>query len=508
LAPHFVFGLMDDIPPSASTVKTTIDAEMQKLVAEQIRGVLSRLKRYHVTNAAALLLDNETGEILASVGSADYLDEKNDGNCDGVNALRQPGSALKPFLYLLAMDEAGWNPATVISDIPTVYRMPTGVYVPTNYSETYYGPVRVRVALANSLNIPAVRTLAACGVDRFLQRLHQYGFHSLDRDADYYGLGLALGGGEVTLCQLVQAYRCLAQMGRYSPIRPILEINGRAPEDLGAMRQISSPLYNYLIADILGDRSARVAEFGFSSILNLPFPCSVKTGTSHRFCDNWTIGFTSDYTLGVWVGNFDHTPMLKVSGISGAGPIWANIMMALYDERRWPAPLSLPAGLVRVPICSLSGKKPTPRCPTIIEEFIPQRDLATYQLTDCDMHVQRGSESVTVVPARYRDWAEELGLEVEQNTSGAADIFEIANPNNGAAYHRMSTLARQYQSIRVSLDGSVGNGRVRWLLNDQLIHITQGEHGFLWPIEPGDFTMTAICEDDPERRSRVEFRVQ
>jgi penicillin-binding protein 1C len=507
LAPHFVFGLMNDLPAETHTVKTTIDVHVQKMVAEQIHGILSRLKNYHVTNAAALLLDNETGEVLAYVGSADYFDEEDDGNCDGVKALRQPGSTLKPFLYLLAMEE-GWNPATVISDIPTHYRMPMGTYVPTNYSETYYGPVRVREALANSLNIPAVRTLAAIGVDRFLDRLHEYGFCSLDREADYYGLGLVLGGGEVTLCQLAQAYLCLARMGHYGPIRSISEINGIKGEGPGEEQQISAPSLNFLIADILGDPSARTAEFGFNSILNLPFPCYVKTGTSHRFCDNWTIGFTADYTLGVWVGNFDHTPMLKVSGVSGAGPIWANIMMSLYDGKRWPSNIPQPEGLIRVPICPLSGKKPTVHCPTIVEELIPERDLATYQMASCDMHVQRGSESITVVPAQYRVWAEGLSIDIEQNVSAAQNDFKIVNPINGAIYHRFSNLASQYQSLHVKLDGSVKDHRVRWLLNDKLIRTTQGKHSFLWQIKPGDFILTAVSEGDQDRRSQVEFRVE
>jgi penicillin-binding protein 1C len=513
LAPHSTFRLINRLPPGAHTVKTALDGEMQRMVAGQIDGVLTRLQNYHVTNAAVLLLENRTGEVLAYLGSADYFDENTDGNCDGVRALRQPGSALKPFLYLLAM-EAGWNPATLISDIPTSYPMPAGTYAPTNYSKTYNGPVRVREALANSLNIPAVRTLAACGTDRFLSRLHQYGFRSLDQEADHYGLGLALGGGEVTLFQLTRAYLCLARLGRYGPVRSVLEINGLPYEKPDDRRRIGAPELNYLIADILGDRSARVAEFGFNSILNLPFPCYVKTGTSHRFCDNWAVGFTSDYTLGVWVGNFDHTPMLKVSGVSGAGPIWANIMMLLYHRKQRPDALSRPPGLVRVPICTLSGKRPVPECPAVVEELIPERDLRDYHLNRCKMHLRRGSRSITAVPARYQAWAERLGMDVQSDAdqapddSGGADLFRIANPVDGAVYHRHSNLASQYQSLRVRLDGSNRESGVRWLLNGELIGITRGEHDFLWRIEPGDFVLTAVSEDDPGRRSRVDFQVR
>jgi len=562
LAPHFVFHLMDNFPDEAevmslresepkprakrrgsnlvsqsaersegeakqSEVKTTIDREMQKMVREQIRKVISHLKPLNVTNAAAILLDNHTGQILAYVGSADYFDEKNEGQNDGVMASRQPGSTLKPFLYLLAMEEE-FNPATIISDIPTHYRMLTGIYSPKNYSEKFHGPVSLREALANSLNVPAARVIAKIGVERFLDRLKEYEFCSLDKDADFYGVGLTLGGGEVTLYELARAYMCLARMGSFIPIKEILTVNGisEANSVSAGEKTISTPAMNYLIADILSDQFARAAEFGFNSILNLPFPCAVKTGTSFRFCDNWTVGYTKDYTLGVWVGNFNHSPMQKVSGVSGAGPLFTEIMMMLYGNKKWPSKFTMPKGLVKVPVCSLSGKKPNQNCPSIIEEIIPQRDLSAYQKENCGVHVcyaidvRNGllssdncsnkhirKEVFTVLPTKYQKWAEDLGIKTPPAPLQEKE-FAISNPKDGAIYHRFSNLLPEYQSIKFELKDSIEDDSVKWFMNDIPLRTTHKEHSFLWQIKPGDYTLKAVSAKDVNLSDTVKFTVK
>ena len=506
LAPHFVFQLAQDLPPNAQTVKTTINIEFQKLVSEQIQQVLAQLRSYHVTNAAALLLDNRNGEVLAYVGSADYFDNENSGQYDGVRALRQPGSALKPFLYQQAMEE-GFHPATLISDIPTHYRMPSGLYSPKNYSETFHGPVRLREALANSLNVPAVRTLVKIGTDKFLKRLKEYQFDSLDKDAEYYGVGLALGGGEVSLYEITRAYLCLARMGKFQPVREITEINEVTQPPLPAARAISLPLFSYLVTDIMSDPFARSSEFGFYSVLNLPFPCAAKTGTSFRFCDNWTVGFTRDYTLGIWVGNFDHSSMMKVSGITGAGPLFANIMYSLYQNKTWPEKYDPPEGLVRHPICPLSGKRPNKYCPSRLEEFITLRDLAEYEADECTMHLADGNRSKTVVPAEFRVWADQLGIESASHPVNQA-VVEIVHPKNKAVYYRLPNLKPEFQSIRFQAESYPNSAILSWFLNDQFLQRTSGKHEFLWQVTPGNFVLKAVTGDDENIGSQVEFEVR
>lgn len=507
LAPHFVFNLMKSLPDSVQTVKTTIDIELQKMVGEQIKSVLARLKDFHVSNACALLLENTTGEVLAYVGSANYFNTDIAGQNDGIQALRQPGSTLKPFLYILAM-EKGFNPATLISDIPTHYTMPTGIYSPKNYSKDFHGPVRLREALANSLNVPAVRTLAKIGTESFLERLHEYHFNSLNKDAQYYGIGLALGGGEVTLYELTRAYMCLARKGVYQPIKEFLKLNNKNYRRSALSKKISTPQFNYLITDILNDHYARTAEFGFNSVLNLPFPCSAKTGTSFRFCDNWTIGFTRDYTLGVWVGNFDHTPMLKVSGVSGAGPLFANIMYMLYNKKDFPEKYPKPMGLVSVKICPLSGQRPGPHCPTTIEEMIPERDLASYQKSICRMHTTFGEKTVTVVPVKFRAWAEGLGFETRVDTDENSKTFRIVNPQDGSEYLRLPNLAPTFQSIRFQLQCIDPNQTVKWYLNNELIQTTKKEHTFLWQAKPGNFILKAVSVRHKNLQNEITFMVK
>jgi penicillin-binding protein 1C len=505
-APHFVFNLLKSLPDSVQSVTTTIDLGKQAIISEEIRKVLSQLRQFHVTNAAALLLDNQSGEVLAYVGSADYFDETIDGQFDAVQALRQPGSTLKPFLYLLAM-ENGFNPATPLSDIPTHYRMPTGVYAPQNYSESFRGPVRLREALANSLNVPAVRTIARFGTQAFLTRMHEYGFDSLVEPAEYYGVGLALGGGEVTLHELTRAYMCLARMGSFIESKSIPGVDNQTePGNPATDVRISTPELNYLIADILSDTHARTAEFGFDSVLKLPFRCSAKTGTSFRFSDNWTVGFTEDYTLGVWVGNFDHSPMQKVSGVTGAGPIFARIMMSLYQNGRKPGSPERPDSLIDVGICAVSGQGPKAECPSTLTETIPVRDRAAFVNGVCEMHKLQDNVVTTIYPKRFQQWAKQMGFKTSVENDDNLEHFKITNPKVGSEYYRLPNLAPEYQSVKFELNTQSASA-VKWYLNDELLRTTEKEHGFLWQIEPGNYQLTAISVADTRMRSETAFTV-
>jgi len=382
-------------------------------VVAQARQVVKSLTDRHVTNAAVIVVSNATDEILAYVGSVSYADLVHRGRVDGVQALRQPGSTLKPFLYQLAL-ERGYTPATVLPDSPSVYPLvPGSPYRPTNYDDRFHGPVRLRSALANSYNVPACYVTAEIGVSSLLQRLKDLGFTSLRKDAEYYGVGLVLGNGEVTLYQLARAYAALARGGRWRPLRCYVQHDGDISPPAAEERRISDPESTFLVTDILSDPYERAPSFGSRSILRLPFPCAVKTGTSSHFRDNWTVGYTPDYTVAVWVGDFDATPLDDVSGVAGAGPLFARIMLYLYRDAPSPR-FERPADLVRRPVCSVSGKPPGPYCPHCIEDWFRPRDLVDYQRDRCTWHrrvaidadlgsAQRPQRRVElVVPARYR----------------------------------------------------------------------------------------------------------
>ncbi|MGL5036019.1 MAG: penicillin-binding transpeptidase domain-containing protein, partial [Microcystaceae cyanobacterium] len=265
------------------------------------------------------------------------------------------------------------KPNTILADIPTHYAIPGAkLYSPRDYSEQFLGPVRVRLALANSLNIPAVRVLEKVGVANFLERLQALGFKHLNQTPEHYGLGLTLGSGEVNLWELAQAYRAIALQGKITPLVTVLPPTPTKPKILGEANSWD------FITDILSDPYARAKSFGVESILNLPFATAVKTGTSSNFRDTWTVGFSKDYTVAVWVGNFDGQPMRQVSGVTGAAPLWNRIFLKLH-ENNLPATFQSPENMIEKPICALSGLKPTPACPMVVTEYFWTQDLPYYE---------------------------------------------------------------------------------------------------------------------------------
>jgi penicillin-binding protein 1C len=329
-------------------VTSTLDAHLQRFAITTLQRHIRELEGRNVEDGAAIVLDNTTGEVMAWVGSSGELSSAQE--VDGVLAPRQAGSTLKPFLYALALGERLLTAASVLDDSPLAVTLPTGLYVPQNYDHTFKGYVSLRQALASSLNVPAVRTLALIGYEPFYRALKRLGLETLKRDADHYGYSLALGGAEVTLLQLTNAYRTLANGGK---ITPTLTVPLKAREQTLLPAQDESrdssaldPRAAFIVSDILADAAARALTFGLASPLATRYRASVKTGTSKDMRDNWAIGYADRYTVGVWVGNFTGAPMHDVSGVDGAAPIWREIMDYL-QEGQTPAVRAVPEGLVR-----------------------------------------------------------------------------------------------------------------------------------------------------------------
>jgi penicillin-binding protein 1C len=307
---------------------STLDLAVQRKVIDALGQQLQELADRNVRDAAAVVLDNDSGEVLAYVGSV--AANSRAPQVDGVRAQRQAGSTLKPFLYGLAMEKRYLTAASLLDDSPVKLLTSAGLYIPQDYDRDFHGLVSVRSALAGSLNVPAVRTIVLVGPDDFLERLRAFGYASIDQPADYYGYSLALGSAEVDLLEQANAYRALANGGLWSPLRLTPEDPREPP------RRVMSAEAAYIVGDILSDRGSRALTFGLDSPLATPFWSAVKTGTSKFMRDNWCIGWSRRYTVAVWVGNFDGEPMREVSGVSGAAPAWMQIMSAL--ERGAPAP--------------------------------------------------------------------------------------------------------------------------------------------------------------------------
>lgn len=412
-------------PMDRAFIRTTLDWPLQRELETIIANRLAALKNRHVTQAAAVVIDNATGYIHALVGSRDFF-APDGGQINGAWAPHSPGSAIKPFTYTVAF-ERGATPASIVADLPVEFPTPTGTYIPENYAHRLYGPMTYRDALGNSLNISAVKVLGSIGGPGvLLTTLRSLGLTTLTEDADHYGLGLTIGNAPVRLIELTNAYACLARLGLD---RPWTLRAGSPPA--AATRRLSER-EAFLIADILSDNQARLLTFGANSPLRLPFQVAVKTGTSQSYRDNWTVGYTPEYTVGVWAGNFDNTPMQDVSGVTGAAPIWRDVFQYLHDHHKqtWFTP---PAGLVRKRIDPRTGKYLTPQTkpPRVSREewFLSERLPLPASEADYDEHGRAR------LPAEYNGWIHSadnwMGDLIVGTEAAAARRWHISNPIPG-----------------------------------------------------------------------------
>ena len=389
---HLVQGLLSGaLAPEfrgerVQRLDTTIDSGLQREVAELSRRAARYGADVGLSAVSVVVVDNASSEVLAYVGSPDFHAEKALGQNDGARALRQPGSALKPFVYAAAMTRLGMTAATRLPDLELRLPTPEGVYSPRNYDGRFHGPVLVRDALANSLNVPAVYTASRVGPGQVLDLLHRAGFSSLTDGAEHYGAALALGDGEVKLTELAQAYAMLARDGAFLPLRfyrrALLGSGAELSRNAPRPSSVIEPRVARILIDILADDLARAPEFGQGGPLSFPFQVAAKTGTSKGFRDNWTVGFTREVTVAVWAGNFDGTPMTGSTGITGAGPLFHEVMLAAMRGRA-PAALLDHSGLTQVEVCELSGARAGDSCPHRRREwFTPGSEPSSL----CDMH--------------------------------------------------------------------------------------------------------------------------
>ena len=411
-APHFTdLVLQQPLDTRRAELRTTLDLALNEQVEGILRERLTQLRDHNVHNGAAVVIDNASGDVIALVGSEDYF-APGTGQVNGAWAKRSAGSTLKPFTYLLAF-ERGATPATMVADVRTSFPAADGFYRPENYNRRCYGPVRYRTSLASSLNIPAVKVLLAGGGPEALhERLLTVGLTTLDRTPEIYGLGLTLGNCEARLLELTNAFASLARLGEWRPWRVL----SGAPS---ISRRYSRPALVWQIADILSDNSARTLAFGINSALRFDFPVACKTGTSTDFRDNWTLGFTPEFTVGVWVGNFDGAPMHEVSGVTGAGPILHGIFDHLHATRgtSWFRVL---AEIVARNIHPLTGKVlADDDARGVHEKFVASNipPMESKEDYDEDGRVRLASE--------YGDWFASAENDVRENATLAATASQL-----------------------------------------------------------------------------------
>ena len=422
-APHFAEMVLQQLPETpGAELQTTLDFRLNEQVEKIVRDRLAQLREQNVRNAAAVVIDNASGDVIALVGSENYF-APGAGQVNGAWAQRSAGSALKPFTYLLAL-ERGATPATMVADVRTSFPSADGFYRPENYNRRCYGPVRYRTALASSLNIPAVKVLLAAGGPAALhERLRECGLTTLDRSAEIYGLGLTLGNCEARLLEMTNAYASLARLGEFRPWRVLTT----SPT---SSRRYSRPELVWQIADILSDNSARTLAFGMNSALRFDYPVACKTGTSTDFRDNWTIGFTPEFSVGVWVGNFDGSPMREVSGVTGAGPILHSIFDHLHTNygTSW---YRKPEKIVERTIHPLTGKLLADAdARGVREKFLADRLPAAESPADYDSagNIQLGPE--------YSEWFRSAENSVRDRAilAETGEDLRITSPLPGSVY--------------------------------------------------------------------------
>lgn len=475
LAPHFTTQLLArGDAPGTGTWRTSLDLPLQQEIEAEVRHTVETLRERGARHAAAVVLENQSGEILAWVGSPDFWADTA-GQVDMVTSARQPGSALKPFLYGLAFDR-GWTPASVIPDVPRVYQTATGAYAPRNYDRRFHGPSRIREALGSSYNVPAVELASRIGTGSFHATLLRAGFASLSRSSEYYGLGLALGNGDVTLLELANGYRSLANGGVWTPVRwrPSARGESEAPG-----RRVISAASAALVLDILADPVARVPGFGFDTPLELPFPAAAKTGTSRHFTDNWAVLVTRRFTVAVWVGDFSGRAMEGVSGVTGAAPLMHRA--ALLVARRY-APGTLPppreTGAVPVRICRLSGMLASGRCPAGLEWVAPSHAPGRV----CDWHRPDGVH----LPSEYAEWEGPTDPVPPRmsvvRTANDPSALRIVSPRDGDRYRVPPGVPSRYATLPLRANAATP---VRWYVDGSEVH------GARWVLRPGSHRVEA-----------------
>ena len=460
-ARHFIRFVQEQMPSDQKHRYTTLDATLQHQAQEILDSRLDRLSAANVGNGAVLVIDHASNEVLAwTVGYAGRKRAKGN-DFDTVTVPRQPGSALKPFVYAKALQK-GWNLATMIEDAPLVEGVGAGMHAYKNYSHRYYGRISVREALGNSLNVPAVKAVQYVGAEAFLGFLRMCGISSYDKHPNYYGDGIVLGNSELSLFELVQAYTTLARMGDYLPIQVL-------PGEKARHGQVLDGDIASLIADVLSDPYARQKEFSLNSVLHLPYQTAVKTGTSSDYRDAWIVGYDHRYTVGVWFGNLDYTSMDHITGAKGPAHVLRSLF-SLLNKRTEPRRLYRAPGLVRQRVCQENGMQDDGACEARDEWFLAAR-----------------------VPKA--DAAPRRGLHLRRPTPGLMIAMDPRIPD-------------EVEYFRFALS-ETGLTDVRWIVNGKPIATTRTST-FDWKVARGSYEIEAEVHRDGQtiRTPKVPFSVR
>ena len=483
-APHYIRILQQKENQTDNSIKLSINLELQHYALQLINDALAQAQNSRISNASLLLIENKSGLPLAWLGSADFFDDAHNGQIDGVLVKNQPGSSMKPFLYALALEAKDsdsknfYTPASILADIPQEFGEEK-LYIPSNFNNRYNGPVRFRIALASSLNVPAVSILEQLGVSNYLEKLYQLGFKSLRQTGKKADLGLALGAGEVSLNELVPAFAVFVRDGKSFEGRQVYE------EDTAR-----------LICSILSDKAARSLGFGYSQTFETKYPAIFKTGTSNQYQNIIALGATKDYTIGVWMGNFNGQTVIGKTGSSLPAWVARKVLDYLYEKN----PLSAqelkdmefpePQNWTKEKICSLSGMKAGPDCPATVYEYCRKDSLD--QMQSCNWHKVKDGSLQTLYPPEYQQWARTTKPDVHINYNTAP--LSIQTPKNKALFY-YSQLHKEKQAVWVEVFGGAEN-TLDVYYDNKKYQTVERPFVFSLPVERGQHTCRVVCGDE------------
>ena len=484
----------------------TADSALTAQAELLLRAQLKNNPQARIHNGAVLVIENATGNILAWVGSNSYFDDESNGKIDGVTALNQSGSSSKPFLYALALEQ-GWKPSDVLPDIPIRFGKEEA-YIPRNFNNRFNGPVRLRVALASSLNIPAVYLLNEIGIETYLHTLEELGFQSINTESSDVKLSLALGSVPVPLYELVRAFSVFPRDGVLLPLRSFTD--GSTADDFSSPRQVFSADTARLICSMLSDPAARAKGFGFSSPLKAPFPAIFKTGTANQFQSLIALASSSAFTVGIWMGNFAGDTVIGKTGSSAPAAIARRLLIRLHSQPLTDG-LSAPANTFAEPehwrresICALSGMLAGSACPNTVQEYLPSNQSSTksaiynarsrYREQEsgrCTWHRTENGRTVTVYPEEYRRWF--ANITRHGSIGQPHNTLTLIRPANGS--HFVSNPRYRGTGVPIEITGGTED-TVHIIYDNRLPIILNRPFLGTLPLEKGEHRLVVRCGDE------------
>ena len=489
--PHYIERIKKQIKASGKKapfeVRLSASLEAQKTAERYIKEAAKLARGSRIANSAMLLIDNKDNSVLAWIGNSDWFDYSHSGQIDGVLSKIQPGSSMKPFLYGLAldtMDKEGrplFSPATVLPDVPQEFGGQR-IYIPENFNNRFNGPVRFRIALASSLNVPAVYILNKLGVDAYLSKLEELGFESLKSGGRSADLGLALGAGEVSLYELVNAFSVWTRDGR--------DASGK---------QIYSKDAARLICSILSDKDARALGFGYNQVFQTDYPSIFKTGTSNQYQNITALGSTKRYTVGVWMGNFSGQTVMGKTGSSLPAWVAKNTLDFLELKNPKHDPFPAPENWAKAKICPLSGMLAGKDCQNFVFEYVKKDE----SLAACDWHKAEGGQRVTVYPPEYQRWL--LSGNIEAQVDHSSFPLTITSPKNASVFYtRAKSALTRLEAISVEAIGGTEDTAKVYYDGSLLLELTR-PFVFKLPTEKGRHSCKIACGG---QSAQVEFEVK